>query len=51
MNKPDRLFLKKEILREWSGSENSSLIEAKDTKMSARNHPNIFTDPYGSDQE
>jgi len=41
---------KREILREWLGSENSSSIEAKDTKMSARNHPNICTDPYGRGQ-
>ena len=41
----------REILLEWLGSENSSSIESKDTKMSARNQPNICTDPYARGQE
>ncbi len=34
---------KRKILRELLGSENSSSIEAKYTKISERNHPNICT--------
>jgi hypothetical protein len=34
-----------------AGSENSSSIKAKDTKMSERNYPNICTDPYVRVQE